>query len=231
MTSMNFSTGNTSKLLDVLAGLYERGHRSVRIGCNEGSGFVYIGPILKIDFEKINQRSQDGGDHLITLAEDRVRRMEGKLFMAETDRSRTNYEKYLMIARRKLASTRDMVTNWKPYQDRKVISVIPSTVDPDMIIIVSGRDGWKQYCSENRNVPVPEQSLREIVGAIYEGIVKELVAAYRAKACMSPGERRDVSAKIKILEKLIIKDYYGFLDDPEAIVKACRKRARMEEEG
>lgn len=231
MTSMNFSTGSTSRLLDVLGSLYERGHRTVRIGCNEGSGFVYIGPILEIDFEKINQKSKVGGDHLIELAEDRVRRMEGKLIMAETDRSRANYEKCLMIARRNLISTRDKVEHWKPYQDRQVISVIPSTVDQDMIIIVSGRDGWKQYYSENRNVPVPEQSLKEIVGAIYEGIVKELVAAYRAKACMSPGEHRDVSAKIKILEKLIIKDYYGFLDDGESIVKACRKRARMEEEG
>ena len=142
---MSSSTENTLKLLDALADLYEKGHRTVRIGCWKGSAFVYTGAIADINFKSINEQSKENYRHLQDLAEDRMRKAAGSLIMAGGEKAQARTAQMYKAAKKNLDIIRGKITDFTKYEDRKVISITPSTVDSDMIVIIEGDDGWEQY--------------------------------------------------------------------------------------
>jgi len=221
--------GTSKSLLDTLAQLYEQGHRTVRIGCSRGSSFVYIGPITDIDFKNINKRSHKRAQDMLLNAKSNLAEAESALFAARKESGLNKAADKVESLRKKVALEQDRLNAWKKYQDRGVLKVYPSTIDDDMIVIVDGYDGSVQYLFKERDGPMPDECVQNLVDQIYEGMTDELITAYQALINLPEGERkRGTVNRIRALENTIRKDPYGLLGDPEGIIKACRKRAMNE---
>lgn len=89
-----------------------------------------------------------------------------------------------------------------------------SQVEDHTIVIVEGFGGFIQYDpADSGRTDYDQQAMIDLVGAIYKETCRELINAYA---------RRDIE-NIERCERSIRKSPYGFVADPEGIIRACRQ--------
>lgn len=163
-----------------------RPEQMIRIGCEHGSGFIYIGQADSVDYDYLNA-------------------------MVRKKLPKNAPNKYKVETRKKWE---EAIANYEPLQSREVIDQFRSEVEDHIIIIVEGFGGFIQYKPEAPgSADFDNHAMIDLVGAVYKESCRELIHAYKT------GKREDIER----CERWIRKSPYGFLTDPEGIIKACRE--------
>lgn len=163
-----------------------RPKQMIRIGCEHGSGFIYVGEADMVDYGKLNDIC--------------IKKLP-----------KNTPHQYKTETRKKW---KDAVTAYEPLQYRTVIDRFRSQVEDHTIVIVEGFGGFIQYDpADSGRTDYDQQAMIDLVGAIYKETCRELINAYA---------RRDIE-NIEKCERSIRKSPYGFVADPEGIIRACRQ--------
>ena len=158
----------------------------IRIGCEHGSGFIYVGAAGLVDYDCLN-----------------------RIVRKKLPKNAPN--KYKVETRKKWE---EAVTDYVPVECRTVIDRFKSEVEDHIIIIVEGFGGFIQHDpADSGNTDYDLQAMIDLVGALYKETCRELINAY------ARGDRENIER----CERWIRRSPYGFVADPEGIIRACRQ--------
>ena len=174
----------------------------IRICTEHGANFIYIGTAGEADFETLNRKLYG---HTRGRMQDAVRNFDRR-----KSSTITTFDNCLQEFR-----------FWEPVEEREVIEQYPGLYECDSLVIrITGSDGWIQYNPEVKPLDpetMDDEGAAQLVTAIYRGICQELVHAYEAGA----------EQAIKRCEREIRMNRYGMFDDPDGIIRGCRKQAGL----
>lgn len=184
-------------------------HKRIRIGCRAkgmpllknsalGGGFVFCGQ--KCDFDPKELENRYINELINKIA---VIMMKPTL--------------YKDAAKQQLDNLVNQYCAIVPWYDREVIETYKGQYDPDStVIIVKGAESFFEYSPD---VPpltpdtMDDSAARNLVDAIYKSAAEEYI--------YEPDH-----GKASALGRWIKSDPYGILDEPEAVLDACRKMRR-----
>ena len=158
----------------------------IRIGCQHGSGYIYVGRADAVDYDQLN-----------VIVKKKLPKNAPNKYKVET---RKEWE--------------EAITNYVPLEVRDVVEIFRSEVEDHIIIIVEGFGGFIQY--DPVGIPAQEydpQAMIDLVGALYKENCRELI-----NACAAGNEE-----SITRCERWIRENRYGFVADPEGIIRACQQ--------
>lgn len=184
-------------------------YKRIRIGCRAkgmpllknsalGGGFVFCGQKCDFDPKELEER-------YISQLLDKI----AIIMMKPT----SNKD----IAKQQLDNLVNQYCAIVPWYDREVIETYKGQYDPDStVIIVKGAESFFEYSPD---VPpltpdtMDDSAARNLVDAVYKSAAEEYI-------CEPNAGRRSA------LGRWIKSDPYGILDEPDAVLDACRKERR-----
>lgn len=184
-------------------------YKRIRIGCRAkgmpllknsalGGGFVFCGQ--KCDFNPKELEDRYIGQLIDKIA----------IIMMKPTSNKD-------IAKQQLDNLVNQYCAIVPWYDREVIETYKGQYDPDStVIIVKGAESFFEYSPD---VPpltpdtMDDSAARNLVDAIYKSAAEEYI--------YEPDH-----GKASALGRWIKSDPYGILDEPEAVLDACRKMRR-----
>ena len=184
-------------------------HKRIRIGCRAkgmpllknsalGGGFVFCGQKCDFDPKELEDRYINELINKIAV-----------IMMKPT--------LYKDAAKQQLDNLVNQYCAIVPWYDREVIETYKGQYDPDStVIIVKGAESFFEYSPD---VPpltpdtMNDSAARNLVDAIYKSAAEEYI--------YEPDHGR-----ASALGRWIKSDPYGILDEPEAVLDACRKMRR-----
>ena len=184
-------------------------HKRIRIGCRAkgmpllknsalGGGFVFCG-------QKCDLKPKELEDRYINELINKI----AVIMMKPT--------LYKDAAKQQLDNLVNQYCAIVPWYDREVIETYKGQYDPDStVIIVKGAESFFEYSPD---VPpltpdtMDDSAARNLVDAIYKSAAEEYI--------YEPDHGR-----ASALGRWIKSDPYGILDEPEAVLDACRKMRR-----
>lgn len=128
-----------------------RPDQMIRIGCQHGTGYIYVGRADAVDYDQLNA-----------------------IVKKKLPKNAPN--KYKVAARKEWE---EAVTNYVSMEVRDVVEIFRSEVEDHIIIIVEGFGGFIQY--DPVGTPAQEydrQAMIDLVGALYKENCRELINAY-----------------------------------------------------
>ncbi len=177
-----------------------RPEKRIRICTEHGANFIYIGTAGELDYKELNTK-------LWSKARERV--LDALL---KYDLNRPGTMKAFGRSVVKLLK-------WQPVQDREVVEKYKGYYEYDSLVIkVTGEDGWTNYEPEVESLDPDTMSTdaaAALVAAVYKELCQELVHGYEVKS----------EGTIAMCEREIRSNRYGLMDDPEGLIRECRKRA------
>lgn len=208
------------------------------IGAEDGGGFFYIGPPKRAlkDIISIQKKAK----HDVKATYERARE-ELKNLKAQTPKtSQTEYHKSQVKRKTEnLNNLRARVKNWKPLLDREIIDVRPKTIEPGMIVIVSGFctgncwSSWEYDKTRENTLPkidLHRDGVEDLRGAILE------LAASDYKNTIAHKFKNGSEPLDPLLTSYSLKSFFTskwFEDlcnlDGEEVVKAIEEQAIKEE--
>ena len=109
---------------------------------------------------------------------------------------------------------REAIADYKPLESRPIEEIFLSEVEDHIIIIIEGFGGFIQYDPEDSgNKEYDQQAMIDLVAALYRENCRELITAYA----------REDESDIRRCEAWIRENRYGFVADPEGIIRACQQ--------
>lgn len=186
-------------------------YKRIRIGCRAkgmpllknsalGGGFVFCGQKCDFDPKELEDR------YISQLIE--------KISMIMMKQSRVPNRD---AAKQQLDNLVNQYCAIVPWYDREVIETYKGQYNPDStVIIVKGAESFFEYSPD---VPpltpdtMDDSAARNLVDAVYKSAAEEYI-------CEPNNGRRSA------LGRWIKSDPYGILDEPEAVLDACRKMRR-----
>ena len=171
--------------------------------CTEhGANFIYIGTAGEADFETLNTKLYG---RIRDRMQDAVRNFDRR--KSQTVMTFDNvFEEFRF---------------WEPVEEREVVEQYPGEFEYDSLVIkITGNDGWIQYNPKVKPLEpetMDSEGAARLVEAIYKGVCQELVHAYQAGA----------PDTIRRCEREIRMNRYGMFEDPDGILRGCRKQAGL----
>lgn len=174
--------------------------RQIRICTEHGSNFIYIGAFKDLDLRKLTKETS----MRVTA------RLLDTVFLYHQRRGWTKNNPAVRGAMNRFLE-------WKPVAEREVLEQYPGKYEYSLVIRITGSEGWLEYDPHLRPLnpgSIGTDSAEELVASIYRGVCTELVHAYEVGA----------ASVIRQCEHEIRSNRYGLLEDPNGLIRQCKKR-------
>ena len=182
--------------------------RIVKIGTEKGSNFVYAGPVNEIP-DKLNKELEETVEEAFEKAKNRIRVTKNPTKAALND----------------LHDKLDAVVGFLPLQEREIVEMEQSVAEPGAWrVIVKGTEDGKIWLVDNTEKPIGDidnAGAEALVGAIYRGIVTDLVDSY-VRAFQDDYQAK---AHAVSLERYIMLSPYNAFRDPSCVISKAREMA------
>ena len=186
-------------------------NKSVRIGTENGSGFIYQGKAKDINFVDLWK----------TLSGMYAEKVYEKMIMFVKDHE--HFET-------RIKSIIDDYSAMKWLPDRNVIIHYPGQFEPDQLVIII--EGEEKLFDYDPKIILPFKDFNEngtetILESVYKSVFDELIDAYVMEATTGSYDAKLNARKdIRRLEAWINNNPYGIVRDPKGFIKACKQAAK-----